>query len=57
MSYDCPWRNGISADPVSLELNRGVGHDPGLAGLLRVYKEFYPEIVLGGGRQAKFEVT
>jgi len=32
----------------SLELSRGIGDEPALQGLLRVYKDYYPEIILGG---------
>ncbi|KAF3049884.1 hypothetical protein E8E11_002227 [Didymella keratinophila] len=30
-----------------LELSRGLGNEPALQGLLRVYKDYYPDIVLG----------
>ncbi|KAK7187222.1 Mis6 domain-containing protein [Paraphaeosphaeria sporulosa] len=30
-----------------LELARGLGNEPALQGLLRVYKDYYPEIILG----------
>ncbi|KAI4148682.1 MAG: hypothetical protein LQ340_004990 [Diploschistes diacapsis] len=40
---------------ISLELNRGAGNDQALNGLLQIYKEFYPEIVLGQGRKSRFE--
>ncbi|KAI4908679.1 hypothetical protein J4E90_008411 [Alternaria incomplexa] len=30
-----------------LELSRGLGNEPALQGLLRVYKDYYPDIILG----------
>ncbi|KAL6708368.1 hypothetical protein ACN47E_003292 [Coniothyrium glycines] len=30
-----------------LELSRGIGNEPALQGLLRVYKDYYPDIILG----------
>jgi centromere protein I len=30
-----------------LELSRGIGDEPALQGLLRVYKDYYPDIILG----------
>ncbi|KAL5121455.1 hypothetical protein ACEQ8H_000527 [Pleosporales sp. CAS-2024a] len=32
---------------ISLELSRGIGNEPALQGLLRVFKDYYPEIILG----------
>lgn len=42
-----------------LELSRQTGKDPALVGLLRVYKDYYPEIVVGDavrGRASAFKV-
>lgn len=33
--------------PLRLELSRGPGNEPALQGLLRVYKDYYPDIILG----------
>ncbi|KAF2491888.1 Mis6-domain-containing protein [Lophium mytilinum] len=30
-----------------LELSRGIGNEPALQGLLRVYKDYYPDIIVG----------
>ncbi|OCK91240.1 Mis6-domain-containing protein, partial [Cenococcum geophilum 1.58] len=30
-----------------LELSRGIGNEPALQGLLRIYKDYYPDIILG----------
>ncbi|KAF2268975.1 Mis6-domain-containing protein [Lojkania enalia] len=30
-----------------LELSRGLGNEPALQGLLRIYKDYYPDIILG----------
>lgn len=30
-----------------LEISRGIGNEPALQGLLRVYKDYYPDIILG----------
>ncbi|RAR04214.1 SPX-domain-containing protein [Stemphylium lycopersici] len=32
---------------IRLELSRGLGNEPALQGLLRVYKDYYPDIILG----------
>lgn len=43
-----------------LALSRQIGSDPGLKGLLRVYKDYYPEIIVGEaakGRAAAFKVV
>ena len=47
------WR-GLKS--LRLEMNRGVGNDPGVTGLLLVYKRFYPEIIIGSGKRDRFEV-
>jgi hypothetical protein len=47
------------ADQGSLNLARQSGNDPSLVGLLRVYKNYYPEIVVGqatSGKAAVFKV-
>lgn len=46
------------AEVARLELSRTASDEPALAGLLRVYKEYYPEIIVGhtSGRVARFEV-
>jgi centromere protein I len=43
----------------SLALSRQTGHDSALIGLLRVYKDYYPEIIVGNavrGKAAVFKV-
>ena len=37
-----------AANCCRLELSRGLGNEPALQGLLRVYKDYYPDIILGG---------
>lgn len=42
-----------------LNLSRQTGNDPCLVGLLRVYKDYYPEIIVGEavrGRASAFKV-
>ena len=42
-----------------LNLSRQTGNDPVLVGLLRVYKDYYPEIIVGEavrGRASAFKV-
>jgi hypothetical protein len=42
-----------------LALSRQTGSDPALTGLLRVFKNYYPEIIVGDvtrGRAAAFKV-
>jgi centromere protein I len=42
-----------------LNLSRQTGGDPNLTGLLRVFKNYYPEIIVGDitkGRAASFKV-
>lgn len=50
---------GTSPDtPCSLSLARQTGSDPALVGLLRVFKNYYPEIIVGEvtkGRAAAFK--
>ncbi|KAF2202314.1 Mis6-domain-containing protein [Delitschia confertaspora ATCC 74209] len=36
-----------------LELSRGIGNEPALQGLLRVYKDYYPDIILGGANASR----
>ena len=36
-----------------LELSRGLGNEPALQGLLRVYKDYYPEIILGSAATSR----
>jgi centromere protein I len=31
----------------SLEYSRGLENEPALQGLLRIYKDYYPDIILG----------
>lgn len=48
--------NGIK---YRLNLSRQTGNDPTLVGLLRVYKDYYPEIIVGEavrGRASAFKV-
>jgi Mis6. len=43
----------------SLTLSRQTGGDPNLTGLLRVFKNYYPEIIVGDatkGRASAFKV-
>jgi len=43
----------------SLNLSRQTGNDPALVGLLRVYKNYYPEVIVGDatkGKAAPFKV-
>lgn len=59
-------RNFITCDSSScllefsrLELSRKAGHEPALVGLLRVYKDYYPDIIVGdaaAGRASVFLV-
>ena len=45
---------------LSLNLSRQTGHDPGLLGLLRVFKNYYPEIIVGEatrGKASPFKVS
>jgi centromere protein I len=37
----------------SLELSRGLGNEPALQGLLRVYKDYYPDIILGSASTSR----
>lgn len=37
----------IDSPAYRLELSRGLGNEPALQGLLRVYKDYYPDIILG----------
>ncbi|UPX18545.1 Phosphate metabolism transcription protein [Ascochyta rabiei] len=36
-----------------LELSRGLGNEPPLQGLLRVYKDYYPDIILGNASTSR----
>lgn len=48
---------GLTA--VRLGLSRQIGHDPHLIGLLRVFKNYYPEVIVGEatrGRASPFKV-
>jgi hypothetical protein len=36
-----------------LEFSRGLGNEPALQGLLRVYKDYYPEIILGSAATSR----
>ncbi|MCJ1237492.1 hypothetical protein MMC14_005478 [Varicellaria rhodocarpa] len=42
---------------ILLELSRNIGNDPALLGLLGVFKEYYPDVILGQtrGKIARFE--
>jgi centromere protein I len=43
----------------SLELSRRVGNEPALVGLIRVYKDYYPDVIVGdatSGRASVFTV-
>lgn len=37
----------------SLSLSRQTGNDPSVTGLLRVFKDYYPEIIVGEATRAK----
>jgi hypothetical protein len=42
-----------------LELSRSYGNEPALLGLLKVYKKFYPDVIVGqtvAGKPLSFEV-
>ena len=42
-----------------LELTRSYGSEPALIGLLKVYKKFYPDVIVGqaaAGKPSLFEV-
>ena len=44
---------------ISLGLSRQTGKDPALVGLLRVFKDYYPEIIVGDairGKASAFKV-
>ncbi|KAJ4378688.1 Phosphate metabolism transcription protein [Didymella sp. IMI 355093] len=36
-----------------LELSRGLGNEPGLQGVLRIYKDYYPDIILGSASTSR----
>ncbi|KAI8943575.1 hypothetical protein NX059_001571 [Plenodomus lindquistii] len=40
-----------------LELSRGLGNEPALQGLLRVYKDYYPDIILGSTSTSRKSFT
>lgn len=43
-----------------MELTRQAGNDPPLVGLMRVYKDYYPDVIMGDaitGRASVFTVT
>ncbi len=44
---------GPAADYARLALSRKTGHDPSLLGLLRVYKNYYPEVIVGESTRGK----
>lgn len=42
-----------------MELTRQAGNDPALVGLMRVYKDYYPDVIVGdatSGRASVFTV-
>jgi len=42
-----------------LELSRSYGSEPALLGLLKIYKKFYPDVIVGqavAGKPSSFEV-
>lgn len=44
---------------VRMELTRRAGNEPPLVGLLRVYKDYYPDVIIGdavSGRASVFTV-
>lgn len=44
----------------SLELSRNFSYEPALGGLIRVYKDYYPDIILGSvtyGRALNFSLV
>jgi centromere protein I len=60
-SRDCGYHASARrrADSVRLELCQNFGNDPPLVGLLRVYRNFYPEISVGSalsGRKTSLSV-
>lgn len=42
--------------PDRLELSRKAGHEPALVGLLRVYKDYYPDIIVGDATSGRASV-
>jgi hypothetical protein len=45
---------------IRMELTRQAGHDPPLVGLMRVYKDYYPDVIVGdvtSGRASVFTVS
>jgi centromere protein I len=43
-----------------MELTRQAGNDPPLVGLMRVYKDYYPDVIVGevtSGRASVFTVS
>jgi centromere protein I len=43
-----------------MELTRQAGNDPALVGLIRVYKDYYPDVIVGDvtkGRASVFGVS
>ncbi|KAM0278134.1 hypothetical protein ACHAQH_005332 [Verticillium albo-atrum] len=45
--------NLLETAAISLGLSRQTGHDPALTGLLRIFKDYYPEIIVGEAIKGK----
>ncbi|CRK46475.1 hypothetical protein BN1723_007083 [Verticillium longisporum] len=45
--------NLLDTAAISLGLSRQTGHDPALTGLLRIFKDYYPEIIVGDVMKGK----
>ncbi|KAF3348097.1 hypothetical protein VdG2_03823 [Verticillium dahliae VDG2] len=45
--------NLLDTAAISLGLSRRTGHDPALTGLLRIFKDYYPEIIVGDAIKGK----
>ena len=52
--------HGLTVTSPSMELTRQAGNDPPLVGLMRVYKDYYPDVIVGdvtSGRASVFTVS
>ncbi|PHH79308.1 hypothetical protein CDD80_5209 [Ophiocordyceps camponoti-rufipedis] len=45
--------NLLDSDAIRLDLSRQTGNDPSIVGLLRVFKDYYPEIIVGEAVRGK----
>jgi hypothetical protein len=53
------YRVGTDEHVSRMELTRQAGNDPPLVGLMRVYKDYYPDVIVGevtSGRASVFTV-